>query len=122
MESVDDFRAARAQADQRSWPALLAQLIIDFTEVVEAEARLARASIEPSLSRAFNRCLLQLILVSFAFTGTLLVLGAGILLLHHWADWWMAIGIAGVATVAGALCGLVKKGLKDRKMVEAAKT
>jgi hypothetical protein len=48
--------------------------------------------------------------VSFAFTGTLLVLGAGILLLHNWMDWWMALGIAGVVTVAGALYGLVKKG------------
>jgi hypothetical protein len=110
MESVDDFRAARAQADHHNWPALLAQLIIDFTQVVQAEARLARASIEPSLTRVFNRCLLQLILVSFAFTGTLLVLSAGILLLHHWMEWWMALGIAGVVTVAGTLCGLVKKG------------
>jgi hypothetical protein len=110
MESVDDFRAARAQATRHNWPALLAHLIIDFTKVVEAEARLARASIEPSLTRVLNRSLLQLILVSLAFTGTLLVLGAGILLLHRWMDWWMAIGIAGVATVAGALCGLVKKG------------
>jgi hypothetical protein len=111
VESVDDFRAARAQADQRSWPALLAELIIDFTEVVEAEARLASASIEPSLTRAFNRCLLQLILLSFAFIGTLLVIGAGILLLHHWMEWWMTLGIAGVVTVAGTLG---QKGLKDR--------
>jgi hypothetical protein len=90
---------------------LLAQLIIDFTEVVEAEARLARASIEPSLTRVFNRCLMQLILVSFAFTGTLFLLGAVILLLHHWMEWWMALGIAGVVTLAGTLG---QKGLKDR--------
>jgi hypothetical protein len=90
---------------------LFAQLIIDFTEVVEAEARFACASIEPSLTRVFNRCLLQLILVSFAFTGTLLLLGAAILLLHHWMEWWMALGIAGVVTLAGTLG---QKGLKGR--------
>jgi hypothetical protein len=57
----------------------------------------------------FNRCLLQLILVAFAFTGTLLLLGAAILLLLHWMEWWLALGIAGVVTVAGTLCGLVKR-------------
>ncbi len=110
MESVNDFRAAPAQAEQHSWPALIAQLIIDFTKVVEAEARLARASIEPSLTRVLNRWLLQLILVALALTGTLLVLSASVLLLHHWMEWWMACGSAGVVTMAGAICGLARKG------------
>lgn len=109
MESVDHFRTAGAPADQHSWPALLAQLLIDFTKVVQAEARLARASVEPALTRVLNRWLLQLILVSLAFTGTLMLLGAGVLLLHRWMDWWMALAIAGVVTMAGALCGLAKK-------------
>ncbi len=110
MESVDDSSGARAPADQRSWPALLSQLIIDFTKVVEAEARLARASIAPSLTNVLNRWLLQLVLASFALTGALLVLGAGILLLHHWMEWWVACGIVGAITMAGALGGLVRAG------------
>ena len=98
MKSVDDSRGAREQADQRSWPALLSQLIVNFTKVVEAEARLARVSIEPALTKVLNRWLLQLVLVSFAFTGALLLLGAGVLLLHKWMEWWVAVGIAGVVT------------------------
>jgi hypothetical protein len=110
METSEDFRPARVQADQQSWPGLLAQLIVDFTKVVEAEARLARASIEPALTRVLNRWLLQLILVSLAFTGLLLMLGASVLLLHRWMEWWAAFGIAGAVTAAGAVCGLAKGG------------
>ncbi len=110
MKSVDDSRGAREQADQRSWPALLSQLIVNFTKVVEAEARLARASIEPSLTKVLNRWLLQLVLASFALTGALLLLCAGVLLLHKWMEWWIAVGIAGVVTMTGAIYGLARTG------------
>jgi hypothetical protein len=41
-----------------SWPALVGRLILDITGVVEAEARLMRASIEPTLTSVLERWLL----------------------------------------------------------------
>ena len=111
MEPVEDFRTnARAQAEQQSWPGLLAQLIVDFTKVVEAEARLARASIEPALTRVLNRWLLQMMMVTLALSGVILMLCASVLLLHHWMQWWIACAATGTAIILVAIAGLAKKG------------
>ena len=49
-----------------SWPALVGRLILDITRVVEAEARLMRASIEPTLTSVLERWLLQLVIAALA--------------------------------------------------------
>ena len=110
MEPSEDFRPSRVQADQQSWPGLLAQLIVDFTKVVEAEARLARASIEPALTRVLNRWLLQLVMVTLALSGVILLLCASVLLLHHWVEWWIAFAITGAVIMLVAVAGLSGKG------------
>ena len=92
--------------DSHSWLKLLAQLLVDFTKVVEAEARLARASIEPALTAVLSRWLLQLMMASVALAGSLLLLGAVVLLLHKWMELWAALAVVGGAAVAGAICGL----------------
>lgn len=90
-----------------SWPALVGRLILDITSVVEAEARLMRASIEPTLTSVLERWLLQLVVAALALTGCLLLLAAAILLLHVWLALWLAFAITGAATILLALCGLL---------------
>jgi hypothetical protein len=91
----------------QSWPALFGQLILDFTKVLEAEAHLMRASIQPTLSAVLERWLWQLIAAGIALTGCLLLIGAAILLIHVWLAWWLSFGITGAATVILALCLLL---------------
>ena len=107
MAPDNDRRSIREEDQTHSWPGLFAQLVLDFTKVLEAEARLMRASIEPSLTAVLERWLLQLVTASIALTGALLLVGAAILLLHTWLAWWLAFAITGAATILMALCGLL---------------
>ena len=110
MELSNDRGIHPQQHDSQSWPALVAQLIADLTKVLEAEARLVRVSIEPTMTAVLNRWLLQLILASIALTGGLMLLCAGVLLLHKWVEWWVAFGIAGAVTMATAVFRLIRRG------------
>jgi hypothetical protein len=93
-----------AEGEQaQSWPALFGKLILDFSKVLEAEARLMRASIQPTLSAVLERWLWQLMVAGIALTGCMLLIGAAILLIHVWLAWWLAFGITGAATMLLAL-------------------
>jgi hypothetical protein len=95
-----------AQDDQaHSWPQLFGQLILDFTKVLEAEARLMRAGIEPTLNAVLERWLMELVIASIALLGCVLLVGAILLLLHIWLAWWSAFAITGALTVLLALSG-----------------
>jgi len=83
----------------QSWPALLAKLIVDLTKVVEAEARVARASVEPILTAVLDHWLLQIAIAAIALVGCLLLLAAAIFMLHQWLPWWEAVGIVGAVAV-----------------------
>lgn len=100
MEPISNDRNISEPDDGiHSWPALLAKLIVDFTKVAEAEARLARASIEPILTAVLDHWLLQIVIATVALVGCLLLLGAAILLLHRWLEWWEAFGVAGTTAL-----------------------
>jgi hypothetical protein len=107
MELHEDQRAILEQAQRQSWPDLVGQLVMDFTKVLEAEARLMRASIEPSLSSVLEHWLSHLIIAAIAMTGCILLVGAMVLLLHTWLAWWLCFAITGAATLLLALCGLL---------------
>jgi len=106
MEPIDDRNSVEPSKEIQSWPGLLAKLFVDFTRVVEAEARLLRASIEPTLSTVLDRWLMQIVTAAIALAGCLLLLAAVILLLHGWLPWWQSFGIVGAVTVVAAVvCG-----------------
>jgi hypothetical protein len=110
MEPIDELNSAEPNKEVQSWPGLLAKLFVDFTKVVEAEARLVRASIEPTLSAVLDRWLLQIVTAAIALAGCLLLLAAVILLLHEWLPWWEAFGVVGAVTVVAAIvCGRVSR-------------
>lgn len=111
MESIDQLNSVEPNKEIQSWPGLIAKLFVDFTRVVEAEARLLRASIEPTLSTVLNRWLLQIVTAAIALAGCLLLLAAVILLLHGWLPWWESFGVVGAVTVVAALiCGRASRG------------
>jgi hypothetical protein len=107
METRDDRRANRNGDQAQSWPALAAQLILDFTKVLEAEARLMRASLEPSLTAVLEHWLLHLVIASIAMVGCILLIGAVVLLLHGWLAWWLSLAITGTLAIMLALCALL---------------
>jgi hypothetical protein len=107
MESNENQRIVEQERDPPSWPALVGRLILDITGVLEAEARLMRASIEPTLTSVLERWLLQLVFAALALIGCLLLVGAAILLLHLWLAMWLAFAITGAVTIVLALCGLL---------------
>ena len=100
-------READQQQQTHSWSALVGQLILDISGVVEAEAQLMRASIEPTLTKVLERWLLQLVFAALTLIGSLLLIGADILLLHIWLALWLACAITGAATILLGLCGLL---------------
>jgi hypothetical protein len=110
MIDSDQHTVVAGERDAQSWPTLLGHVLLDFTRVIEGEARLLRASVEPTMTAVLDRWLLQLVLASVALAGLLLVLGAGVLLLHKWLEWWAAFGIVGVVTLGGAGYGLKGRG------------
>ena len=111
MEPIDERNSVEPNKEIQSWPGLLSKLFVDFTRVVEAEARLLRASIEPTLSTVLDRWLLQIVTAAIALAGCLLLLAAVILLLHEWLPWWESFGIVGTVTVVGAVvCGRASRG------------
>jgi hypothetical protein len=107
MALDNDQRAIQEQDQTHSWPELFGQLILDFTRVLEAETRLMRASIEPTLTSVLEHWLWQLVIASIALMGGVLLVAAAILLLHTWLAWWLAFAITGAAMILLALCGLL---------------
>ncbi len=89
------------------WPGLIGQLILDFTKVLEAEGRLIRASIEPSLSAVLEHWLWHLLIGALVMAGCMLLIGAAVILLHTWMAWWLCFAITGAATIVLALCALL---------------
>lgn len=120
MEPSDNRDFYYGNQEPQSWPGLLAKLFIDLTKVVEAEARLAGASIGPTLTAVLDRFLLQIIAATIALTGCLLLLIAAVLLIHHWLPLWAACGVVGAVTLAVAVpCGLVNRGWVRENNAEA---
>jgi hypothetical protein len=110
MELDDNQRIVQEVGEEHqthTWPALVGRRILDITGVVEAEARLMRASIEPTLTSVLDRWLWQLVSAAIALIGCLLLIGAVILLIHIWLALWLALAITGAATILLALCGLL---------------
>jgi VIT1/CCC1 family predicted Fe2+/Mn2+ transporter len=90
-----------------SWPDLFGRLIMDFTKVLEAEARLVRASIEPTLSSVLEKWLTQLVIAALVLLGCLLLVVAAILLVHLWLALWLSFAVVGGTTLLLAVCGLL---------------
>jgi hypothetical protein len=107
MELDEDRRALQEEDQNHSWPQLFGQLILDFTKVMEAEARLMRASVEPTMTAVLERWLMQLVVAAIALIGCVVLVGAAILALHTLLAWWLAFAITGAATILVALCGLL---------------
>jgi hypothetical protein len=107
MALSNEQHAIPGEAQAYSWPELFGQLVLDFTKVLEAEARLMRASIEPALTSVLEHWLWRLVLAALILTGGLLLVAAAILVLHLWVAWWLAFAITGAATIVMALCGLL---------------
>lgn len=105
MQADENQRVVQKFHEQEnpSWSALVGRLILDITGVVEAEARLMRASIEPTLNSVLEQWLLQLVIAALAMVGSLILLAAVILLLHLWLAWWLSFAITGAATLIVAL-------------------
>jgi membrane-bound ClpP family serine protease len=107
MVTDNDRQTLQDEVQAQSWPDLFGKLIMDFTKVLEAEARLVRASIEPTLTSVLEHWLLQLVIASIALLGCLLLVAAVILLLHLWLALWLSFAITGAVTLLLALCGLL---------------
>ena len=87
------------------WPTLLDKLLEDFTRVLQGEVRLLGASLEPAVENAVMRCLNHIILAVLGVCGVLCLIGAMIMLLHTWLEWWQALGATGVTVILVVMVG-----------------
>ena len=105
---ANEVEPARVGSPHDEWPALLATLLEDFTRVLQSEVKLLRASIDSALKTAVVRAVSQLVLVVIALYGLLCLIGAAVVFLHEWIEWWQALGLTGVALVLVAIFGFLR--------------
>lgn len=105
---ADEVEPARVDQPHDEWPALLATLLQDFTRVLQGEVKLLSASVESALKTAVVRGVSQIVLVVVALYGVLCLIGATVLFLHKWIDWWQALGLTGVALFLIAIVGSLR--------------
>ena len=93
---------ARQVESAVEWPTLLARMLEDVSRVIQLELQLLEARIAPSLMATVDRAIAGLILLYAGAIGGICLLGAFVLLLHRWMQWWQCLGIGGVVAIS---CG-----------------
>ncbi len=99
MTPVIDFDPA-ANPQLPSWPHLLAKTVDDLTSIIRTDIQLLGKTLESVVEAQTDKMSAILILVMACVYASLLLLGAVVLLLHLWLDWWLSMLITS-ALVAG---------------------
>jgi Putative Actinobacterial Holin-X, holin superfamily III len=85
------------------WPTLLGRMVDDLSRIVQTEFRLFEANLAGLLSSTVDRAISGMLMVAASVAGGACLLVALILLLHHWLEWWQAVGVVGLVMVLLAL-------------------
>jgi hypothetical protein len=105
-----------AEVIDRSFAAILKDIVGNIQEIIRAEMRLARAEVREEIGKAKRASRLMAIGALFCVMAFPFVLLAGVHLLANVVDFWLAALIVGVSTAAmgGALAAV---GIGQLKLV-----
>ena len=99
----NDLNVSVRPTETPNWPELLSKTADDLTRVVSGEIRLLEATLKASLEAQGEKLAgLLVALVAFGY-GFLLLVGAIVLFIHLWLDWWLSLLITAVAVIAAGL-------------------
>src|SRR5215831_15444210 len=99
----NDLNTSVRPTETPNWPELLSKTVDDLTRVLGSEARLVEATLK-QLIEARGEKLVGLLVAMIALGyGALLLVGAIILFIHLWLDWWLSFLITAVAVIAAGV-------------------
>jgi hypothetical protein len=105
MERMPDkLPSARdsASGTEGDWSTLVGRAIDDVSHIIQSEVGLLETTVRAVVEEQTDYALANLAAVAVMICGAFCMLGALILLLHQWLQWWLALAIAGlVASAAG---------------------
>jgi len=96
---ADDLAASASEGD---WSTLVGRAIDDVSRIIQSEIGLLETTLRAVVEEQTDYALVNLAAVAVMICAAICMLGALILFLHQWAQWWLAFAIAGlVASAAG---------------------
>jgi Putative Actinobacterial Holin-X, holin superfamily III len=91
-----------APGAEGDWSTLVGRAIDDVSRIIQSEIGLLETTLRAVVVEQTDYALANLAVVAVMICAAICLLGALILFLHQWLQWWLALAIAGlVASVAG---------------------
>src|SRR5579871_1680113 len=95
--------ASVSSKETPNWPELLSKVADDLARVVSGEIRLLEATVKQVIEAQSEKLAgLLVALVAFGY-GFLLLVGAIVLFIHLWLDWWLSLLITALAVIAAGV-------------------
>jgi VIT1/CCC1 family predicted Fe2+/Mn2+ transporter len=82
------------------WSTLAGWAIDDVSRIIQSEIGLLETTLRAALEEQTDYALANLATVAVMICAAICMLGALILFLHQWLQWWLAFAIAGLAAFA----------------------
>ncbi|MGH7915751.1 MAG: phage holin family protein [Candidatus Binataceae bacterium] len=111
-DPVETSRNQRELARQTDFAELASRIVDDLAKILRSEIRLFDASLRKTLESQTDRVLGALFLLVTLIYGSLCLVGGVILLLHIWLEWWLALGITGLAIIIAG--GIFKMAMRKK--------
>jgi hypothetical protein len=91
-----------APGAEGDWSTLAGRVIDDVSRIIQSEIGLFETTMKTALEEQTDYALANLATVAVMICAAICMLGALILFLHQWLQWWLAFAAAGlVAAVVG---------------------
>ena len=85
------------------WSTLVGRAIDDVSRIIHSEIGLFETTLRAAVEGQTDYALANLATVAVMICGAVCMLGALILLLHQWLQWWQALAITGGAAFAAGI-------------------
>jgi hypothetical protein len=82
------------------WSTLVGKAIDDVSRIIQSEIGLLETTLRAVVEEQTDYALANLATVAVMICAAICMLGALILLLHQWLQWWLAFAIAGLVASA----------------------
>ena len=89
-----------APGAEGDWSSLAGRAIEDVSRIIQSEIGLLETTLRAALEEQTDYALANLATVAVMICAAICMLGALILLVHQWLQWWLAFAIAGLAAAA----------------------
>jgi len=89
-----------APGTEGDWSTLVGKAIDDVSRIIQSEIGLVETTLRAVVEEQTDYALANLATVALLICAAICMLGALILLLHQWLQWWLALAIAGVLASA----------------------